>query len=224
MTGIGRILRAEGKNFIKAYLGALFGGTLVWVIARLFLDDYFVTDMGNTQLALKVSIATGFALISLFMILIYQPLSAGVTNSMALKLGYTRKDFTIASFIKDVVVILILSIVTSLSLSYVGNNLVGLTEYSASFTNRIIYLSQFGNALKIVVFFSSLITIAGMISALLGFDPMTGSLIFIPIIGAFMYGSAYLRTAPFNPIIVLIVFIIAQGLRYIVINKIDTKY
>lgn len=216
-----KILSLEIKEFVRSYLKFLI---ITMILAMIFFSYKASPEVNDYLMSIKIIIASFI----MFFVLLHLVLSTGKsmqdTFIMANKLGYKRKNISEALLIKD----LLLISVSTLLIYYLSNfiienaKLVSFIEFK-DIEKIISNLGSFDNVLRICIIYISVSNIFANIAYLVNSNPLSGSIFGIFILsffkGIFMGPNALIASTIFTTIL----FILAEVLKYYVINKVDIK-
>lgn len=221
MKDIKKILSLEIKEFAKSYF--IFS-IVTLILAMILFSHQASTDANDYIISNKIIIAGFIILFVLLYIVLSTRQSMQDTFIMANKLGYSRKNISGALIIKDLLVILI----SSLLIFYLSNfiiakaALVSFMEFK-DIEKIINNLGTLENVLRICITYLSFSNIFVSIAYIVKSNPLSGSIFLMFILTIFndlFLGSNGLIN---STIFTLIIFILGQIIKYYVINKVDAK-
>ncbi|WP_297282066.1 hypothetical protein [uncultured Anaerococcus sp.] len=218
MNGAINLLKTEIKTYFKYFL--IFAGISI-VLGSIFGS---MTKGSNTYLEnIRASIG-GLLFISCLSLLLASATESLIkTNRLGIQFSSTRKDIILATFLKDILGIIIFGLIAYGVLYYLMPR--PIDQSRVFFVTRVVYekfsFTSLGELLLYFTLILSLINIIPMIFYVLKFKDT--------LIYGLQGASGYLvislgnfiQNIPNSPIITLTIFVLVQIIRAIIIKKVD---
>lgn len=218
MKQVSKILKITGKDFIKSYLSAV----LVALLGGIALVFATINDFGSFKSSYLFASVSLVIVVTLIFTFISVLTSIDKTYTMASKFGFTRKEISYSLLIKDIILLIIISLITfGLSHIFVGQlgYMTNLDDYILDFfvDGKPSFFAIFREVLMIINF----AMIASILAFMIGFPPGPIVIILYVIFTAIINNN--ITNNPIYIFIALIIFAIAVIFRHIVIKKFDPK-
>lgn len=218
MNQISKLIKTNSKDDIKSYLTAV----LIALVGGIVLALAKRKDWGSFKSGYLLSAAILIILVTAVFAFISILTSLDRTYPLANKLGFTRKEISFSLLIKDIILI----IVTSLIIYALSHVFVGQVDTMPNYGSRILEFFANGKPSFTAIFTEVLIgidfaIIASVIAYIIGFAPGPIGIILYVIFTAIINNN--ITNSPSYIFIALIIFAIAVIFRHIVIKKFDPK-
>ena len=219
MKQIGKFLKINSKNDIKSYLTAvliaLVGGVVLTIAKR--------KDFGSFKTGYLFSAAILIMLVTAIFAFVSVLSSLDKTYPLANKLGFTREEISYSLLIKDVIFL----IVTSLVIYGLSQIFIGQVDHMPNYGSNILDFFVNGRPSFTAIFIEVLMgisfaIIASTLSFIIGFPPGPAGIILYVIFSSLMRNKISASNLIYL-IIGFIVFILVIVFRHIVIVKVDPK-
>lgn len=218
MYGVKKLLKTEIKAYFRYFL--IFSGISI-VLGTIF---GLMAKGSNTTLEnIRASIG-GLLFISCLSLLLASATESLVkTNKLGPQFANTRNDIILATFLKDIIGIIIFGLASYVILYYLMPR--PMDQSGVFFITRAVYEKfNFTSLGELLLYFTFLVSPINIISIILYIINFKDTLIY-GLQGAAGYlvvslGN-FIQNIPNYPIIIIIIFVLVQMIRAIIIKKVD---
>ena len=218
MYGVKKLLKTEIKAYFRYFL--IFAGISI-VLGTIF---GLMAKGSNTTLENIRATIGGLLFISCLSLLLASATESLVkTNKLGLQFANTRNDIILATFLKDIIGIIIFGLTSYVILYYLMPR--PIDQSGVFFITRAVYEKfNFTSLGELLLYFTFLVSLINIISIILYIVNFKDTLIY-GLQGAAGYlvvslGN-FIQNIPNYPIIIIIIFVLVQMIRAIIIKKVD---
>ncbi|WP_394011289.1 hypothetical protein [Anaerococcus cruorum] len=218
MYGVKKLLKTETKAYIRYFL--IFAGISI-VLGTIF---GLMAKGSNTTLENIRATIGGLLFISCLSLLLASATESLVkTNKLGLQFANTRNDIILATFLKDIIGIIIFGLTSYVILYYLMPR--PMDQSGVFFITRAVYEKfNFTSLGELLLYFTFLVSLINSISIIFYIVNFKDTLIY-GLQGAAGYlvvslGN-FIQNIPNYPIIIIIIFVLVQIIRAIIIKKVD---
>lgn len=218
MDGVKKLLKAEIKTYFRYFL--IFAGISI-VLGTIF---GLMAKGSNTTLEYIRASIGGLLFISCLSLLLASATESLVkTNKLGLQFANTRKDIILATFLKDIIGIIIFGLASYVILYYLMPS--PIDQSGVFFITRAVYEKfNFTNLGELLLYFTFLVSLINIISIIFYIVNFKDTLMF-GLQGAAGYLVVSLgnftQKIPNYRITIIIIFVLVQIIRAIIIKKVD---
>lgn len=218
MNGAINLLKTEIKSYFRYFL--IFAGISI-VLGTIF---GLMAKGSSTSLENIRATIGGLLFISCLSLLLASATESLVkTNKLGLQFANTRNDIILATFLKDIIGIIIFGLTSYVILYYLMPR--PMDQSGVFFITRAVYEKfNFTSLGELLLYFTFLVSLINIISIILYIVNFKDTLIY-GLQGAAGYlvvslGN-FIQNIPNYPIIIIIIFVLVQIIRAIIIKKVD---
>lgn len=220
MEGALRVLKAELKENLKNFGGAMIGACIGIVFLFLFMGKIIVKDTGAAYSEILDILILVMMLFSIVVVIsLSQGESLGEIYPMASKMGNKRIDIALGLLLKDLVIIAISSLIIFLLTTLIFKN--SSAEVVRVFRN----IKEASFIINFIVGISGVSVIASAIAYIFRVNPLIGAIFGLIFAFIFFLSADVAQLFNQNNIWLAIgLFILGQIIRCFIITKLDTRF